>query len=78
MVWTKQWDAKKGIRFPWKFWSKGAGIIGCQNEESRDFLMELTKTIKWPGKTFCTWKKGEYGFSTLVTVVLPPETLEIF
>ena len=54
MVWTNQWEphAKKGIRFPWKFWSKGAGIIGCQNKESEVFLMELTKTIKWPGKTF--------------------------
>ena len=78
LVWTKQWDVSKGIRFPWKFWSKGAGIIGCQNEASKDFLIGLTKTIHWPGKTFRAWKQGEYGFSTLVTIVLPPDTLEIF
>ena len=27
---------------------------------------------------FRAWRQGEYGFSTLVTVVLPPDTLEIF
>ena len=78
MVWTNQWDVKKGIRFPWKFWSKEARIIGCQNKESEAFLLELTKTIKWPGKTFRAWRQGDYGFSTLVTVVLPPDALEIF
>ena len=80
MVWSNQWEphAKKGIRFPWKFWSKGAGIIGCQNKDSEDFLRELTKTIKWPGKTFRAWGQGEYGYSTLVTVVLPPDVLDIF
>ena len=80
MVWSNQWEphAKKGIRFPWKFWSKGAGIIGCQNKDSEAFLRELTKTIKWPGKTFRAWGQGEYGYSTLVTVVLPPDVLDIF
>jgi len=80
MVWENQWEphAKKGIRFPWKFWSKGAGIIGCQNKESEEFLLELTKTIKWPGATFRAWRQGEYGYSTLVTMVLPPDTLDIF
>ena len=80
MVWSNQWEphAKKGIRFPWKFWSKGAGIIGCQNKDSEAFLRELTKTIKWPGKTFRAWGQGEYGYSTLVTMVLPPDVLDIF
>ena len=45
---------------------------------SRDFLTNHTKAMKWPVKKFRAWKQGEYGFSTLATVVLPPETLEIF
>ena len=35
-------------------------------------MVELAKTITLPGKTFRAWKKGEYGFSTLVTLILPP------
>ena len=37
-----------------------------------DYMVELTKTITLPGKTFKAWKKGEYGFSILVTLILPP------
>ena len=56
MVWTGQWDPSKRIMFPWNFWSKGAGIIGCQNQESQDFMVELTNNITWPGKIFRAWK----------------------
>ena len=68
MVWTGQWDPSKQIMLPRKFWSKGAGIIGCQNQASVNFMVELKKTIKWPGKVFKCWRQGEYGSSTLVTI----------
>ena len=64
--------------FPWNFWSKGAGIIGCHNEASQNFMIDLTKEIKWPGKVFRAWKQGQYGFSTLMTMVLPPGSLDTF
>ena len=71
-VWSGQWDPAKNIRFPWNIWVKNSGIIGCLNEASMDYMVELTKTITLPGKTFKAWKKGEYGFSILVTLILPP------
>ena len=37
-----------------------------------DYMVEVTKTITLSGKTFKAWKKGEYGFSILVTLILPP------
>ena len=63
--------------FPWKFWSKGAGLIGCHNDASLEFMIELTKHTTWVGKTYRAWKQGEYGYSTLLTMVLPPESLDI-
>ena len=78
MVWSNQWDPSKNVLFPWNFWSKGAGIIGCQNQASEDFMLELTKNIKWSDKKFRAWKTGQYGYPTHVTMVLPPGTLDIF
>merc|ERR1712110_485251 len=43
-----------------------------QNEASVDFMTELAKVIEWPGKVYRAWKQGEYGYTTLVTMVLPP------
>ena len=41
-------------------------------------MVQLTDNIKWPGKTFRAWKQGQYGYSTLVTMVLPPGALDVF
>ena len=41
-------------------------------------MVELTNNLKWPGKTFRAWKQGQYGYSTLVTMVLPPGALDVF
>ena len=71
-VWSGQWDLAKNIRFPWNIWVKNSGIISCLNEASMDYMVELAKTITLPGKTFKGWKKGEYGLSILVTLILPP------
>ena len=65
------WNPSRNIHFPWNHWSRGAGIIGCKNEESMQFMIALAKTISFPGKEFRAWKKGQYGYSTLVTMNLP-------
>ena len=41
-------------------------------------MVELTSNIKWPGRTFRAWKQGQYGYSTLVTMVLPPGAWDVF
>ena len=41
-------------------------------------MVELTNKINWPGKVFRAWRQGQYGYSTLVTMVLPPGCLDIF
>ena len=41
-------------------------------------MVELTSKINWPGKVFRAWRQGQYGYSTLVTMVLPPGCLDIF
>ena len=71
-VWSDKWDPYKNIRFPWNKWVKGMGIIGCLNPDSVEYMVKLASEIKVLGKTFKAWRKGEYGFSTLVTLVLPP------
>ena len=65
------WNPSRNIHFPWNHWSRGAGIIACKNEESMQFMIALAKTISFPGKEFRAWKKGQYGYSTLVTMNLP-------
>jgi hypothetical protein len=71
-VWSDKWDPTQNIRFPWNIWIKNSGIIGCLNEASMEFMIEMNKSITKPGKVFRAWKKGEYGFSCLVTLILPP------
>ena len=71
MVLKGTWNPSRNIHFPWNHWSRGAGIIGCKNEESMQFMIALAKTISFPGKEFRAWKKGQYGYSTLVTMNLP-------
>ena len=34
-------------------------------------MVELAKTITYQGKTFRAWKKGQFGYSTLVTIAIP-------
>ena len=71
-VCSDKWDPSKNIHFPWNKWVKGKGIIRCLNPESVDYMVKLATEIKILGKTFKAWRKGEYGFLTLVTLVLPP------
>ena len=65
------WDASKNIHYPWNHWCRAAGIVGCKNEESVEFMINLAKDITFSGKSFRAWKKGQFGYSALVTMVLP-------
>ena len=50
--------------------------IGCENIALVEIMIQLAKNIRGLGKVIRAWKQGEYGFTTLFTLVLPPGTLD--
>ena len=69
---TNQWDPS--IKVVWSTWYKKRGLIACQNEATVNFVRNIIADIKLDGKCFRAWKKGEFGFPTLVTIFLPEGT----
>ena len=69
---SDEWDPS--IKVVWSTWYKERGLIACQNEATVNFVRNLVTEIKLDGKYFRAWKRGEFGFPSLVTIFLPEGT----
>ena len=67
-----EWDPS--IKVEWSTWYKNRGLIACKNETTVNFIRNLISEVQFDGKSFRAWKRGEFGFPSLVTLFLPEGT----
>ena len=58
------------VRVEWSSFSRSRGLLGLPNQKSVDYIKQCILGMTINGKKFRAWSRGEFGFSTLVTVVV--------